>query len=247
MCFFCKNGSKFWVCRVGWHGVPFVNVSSSNSNGHCSLNQKYTEIYTILEANATPKKPQQPSSSTKASKKNWHESWTWRQKSFWERASQLWEMRRSPSLHWSPSGGCWGGATLSVCPGKVGGEWLAEVYGDLWPLPLHLIASSSVGSRGRPMESFDQHQGSCRWAHQIRCLLRLITETNGVMESSATRRHTRISKTIARRQTAGQWKGLGLQLGLQVGGREELWELWLYWCLSITEKCCDEIVRERNI
>lgn len=127
-------------------------------------------------------------------------------------------MRRSPSLHWSPSGGCWGGATLSVCPGKVGGEWLAEVYGDLWPLPQHLIASSSVGSRGRPMESFDQHQGSCRWAHQIRCLLRLITETNGVTESSATRRHTKIRKTMARRRTAGQWKGLGLQLGLQVGG-----------------------------
>lgn len=56
------------------------------------------------------------------------------------------------------------GAALS--PGKVGrvvvvvvgvfggGDCPAEVYGDLWPLPQHLIASSSVGSRGRPTESF---------------------------------------------------------------------------------------------
>lgn len=62
------------------------------------------------------------------------------------------------------------GAALSVSPGKVGrgggggggvglggvggGDCPAEVYGDLWPLPQHLIASSSVGSRGRPTESF---------------------------------------------------------------------------------------------
>lgn len=49
---------------------------------------------------------------------------------------------------------------------ESGGEWLAEVYGDLLLLPQALIASSSVGSPGRPVVSSDKHQGSCRWAHQ---------------------------------------------------------------------------------
>lgn len=67
-----KNGSKFRVCGVGRYGVPFVNVSCSNSNGHCSLNQKYTEISsTILEANTTPKKPQQPSPAKASKKPTW--------------------------------------------------------------------------------------------------------------------------------------------------------------------------------
>lgn len=59
-----------------------------------------------------------------------------------ERASQLWEIRRSPPLLLTPSGGCREGDALSVRPGKVGGEWLVEVYGDLWFLPQALIASS---------------------------------------------------------------------------------------------------------
>lgn len=48
-----------------------------------------------------------------------------------------------------------------------GGEscWLKfmEIYGSFRRF---LIASSSVGSPGRPAVSRNQHQGSCRWAHQ---------------------------------------------------------------------------------
>lgn len=77
---------------------------------------------------------------------------------------------------------------------KVGGEWLAEVYGDLWLLPQALIASTSVGSPGRPAVSGNQHRGSCRWAHQNAVFLRLVMETNGVTEQSKTRRQTKKRK-----------------------------------------------------
>lgn len=94
-----------------------------------------------------------------------HDSWPWLQRNF---EKEPLSCGKSGDRHVS-SGvrlGAVGGDALSECPVKVGGEWLAEVYGDLWLLPQALIASSSVGSPGRPAVSSDQHQGSCRWAHQ---------------------------------------------------------------------------------
>jgi len=72
---------------------------------------------------------------------------------------KFWEIRRSTRLLRCPSGGRWEGDALSKCPAKVGGEWLTEVYGDVWPFLQALIASSSVGSPGRPAVSSDQHRG----------------------------------------------------------------------------------------
>lgn len=79
---------------------------------------------------------------------------------------ELFSCGKFPHLLSSPYGGFSDRDALSECPAKVGGEWLAEVYGDLLLLPQTLIASSSVGTPRRPVVSSDQHQGSCRWAHQ---------------------------------------------------------------------------------
>lgn len=74
---------------------------------------------------------------------------------------------------------------------ESGGELLAEVYGDLWLLPQAFIASSSVGSPGRPMVSINQCRGSGRWAHWTHCSLRFVIETNGVTEHSTSRWQTK--------------------------------------------------------
>ena len=132
----------------------------------------------------------------------------------------------------------------------MGGEWRAEVYGDLWFPPQALIASSSVGSPGRPVVSSDQHRGSCRWAQPKRCLLSLVMETNGVTEGSETRWQTKTRKRKERRRTAGRWKGSGLSTWPSKNRKRELWEARLHWCtLNIYqwEWCCDKIVTARNI
>ncbi len=130
----------------------------------------------------------------------------------------------STCLLCSPSGGCWGGDALSECPAKVGGEWLPEVYGDLWPLPQALIASSSVGSPGRPMVNSDQHRGSCRWAHQNAVYWGLLWRQ---MVSRSAPKPDDKQRGGREKRRDGQLvteRGSGLQLGLQRHKKQELWE-----------------------
>lgn len=165
ICFFLKGQVWFTEFHSRKQSDPLANVCFSDINGECSRNQKNPRSKIHFSEQQNPNRLQQhrPSALSKIVAP-WFMALT--AEELWEGAAQLWEIRRSTCLLWSPSGSCWAGDALSECPAKVGGEWLAEVYGDLWLLPQALIASSSVGSPGRPAVSSDQHQGSCRWAHQ---------------------------------------------------------------------------------
>lgn len=137
--------------------------------------------------------------------------------------AHMWTIQHSCCL-WSPSG-CREGGALSECPAKVGGEWLAEVYGDLWLFSQTFIASSSVGSPERPMVSCNQRRGSCRWVHQNHCSLRLVMETNGVAEHSVSRRQTKLRKRNWRDQHLLIQRAQDFNLALK--DWKDLWESWL--------------------
>lgn len=111
----------------------------------------------------------------------------------------------------------------------MGGEWLAEVYGDLWLLLQALIASSSVGSPGRPVVSSDQHRGSCRWAHQNAVYRDLLWRQ---MVSQSAPKPDDKQRRGREKQRDGQLLAERVQdftLAFRDTKKKELWEPCLYW------------------
>lgn len=169
-------------------------------------------------------------------------AWKWTlRKSFWVVGNQ-----QITRFLWSPFGGCWGVDALSACPAKVGGEWLAEVYGDLWLLPQTLISSFFVSRQGRPMVSCDQHWDSCRWAHQNALHWNCSRDKwcQGVHHNQTTNKD---EEDRSKQRDSWPLNGSRTSTWPSETEKKELWAVRLYWCPSITEKRSDEIMRERNI